>query len=652
LVYSTLLGGTNVDQGTAIAVDPAGNAYVTGFTQSGDFPALAPLQRIFGLSGASACGTGSCTDAFAIKLRSSGQLVYSTYLGGSGADAGQAIAVDVSGGAYVAGSTSSLNFPAIAGALEGNYAGSGASGNAFIAKISSPNLPGVALNPQQVNFGNQALNNTSSPSAVTLVNEGSAPLSVTDIAATGDFAQINNCGTIVPAGGGTCSIQITFTPTTAGTRTDQISITDDAAGSPQHITVTGNGTASSSGALTLTPSSVAFPSEPIGTQSPAQSVRVTNTGKASLTISNIGVTGDFTETNSTCGALPSALNVGDSCLVSVTFKPASSGKRTGTLTIQSNAAGTAQATVSLTGTGTAVFSLAANTRSSVIQIGTTSTTFVVSASAPASFGQAITLSCSSGVTCSFNPASIYAGQTSTLTISALTATSDKPVNGVPTPLNLTVTGTSGTQTANVALTIFFTDFSLSVSPPLNTVTAGKSVSYTVTVTPYNKFNGVVLLSCANVPQAATCTWSPSALQLNGTPLTATLTVNTTTQQQTRSGPAPPGGMTLRPLSGTHLREWVLWLALLSFLAAVVLDRRRTGMASSRVLTSLRVTGLSVVLGLVAAGLACNTNTFGPGITQQSTGTPTGTYSITITGALGNNNSVARTATLNLSVGPG
>jgi Beta-propeller repeat/Abnormal spindle-like microcephaly-assoc'd, ASPM-SPD-2-Hydin len=656
LVYSTLLGGTSVDQGNAITVDASGNAYVTGFTQSGDFPSLNPLQRIFGISGASACGTSTCTDAFVAEFQSSGELVYSTYLGGSGADAGQAIAVNSPGQAYVAGSTSSQNFPSIAGASQGSYAGTGGSSNVFVAKIDGADKPAVALNPQQVNFGNQALNNKSDASTVTLVNAGSAPLNIAGITASGDFAETNNCGNSVPAGGGTCTIQITFTPTTAGTRTDQITISDDAAGSPQPITVTGTGVASSAGALTLAPITLDFPSEMVGVQSPAQSVRVTNTGKASLTLSSIALTGDFAQINSTCGSLPSALNVGDSCLISVSFKPTGSGKRTGALTIQSNAAGTAQATVSLNGTGTAVFTLAANTRSSVIQIGTTSTTFAVSAWGPSSFTSAITLSCSTGVTCAFDPTSITPGQSSTLTVKGLSATSDQAVNGVPKPLNLTVTGTSGSQTANVALTIFFSDFSVSVSPPLNTLTAGQSASYTVTVTPYNNFSGVVLLGCARLPHATTCTWSPSAVQLSGAPITARVSVNTTTQQA-RSGPPPPASvlpwLSGRTLTSISFKAWAFWLLVLSLLAGGIAEcHERLGAAPVQLSASLRLAALGMMLLTAGAVIGCNTNTFGPGITQQSTGTPTGTYTLGITGTLGNNNSVTRSTTMNLSVGPG
>jgi beta-propeller repeat-containing protein len=83
LVYSTYLGGSNGDNGTAIALDSAGNAYVTGGTASTDFPTMNPIQ------GANAGGA----DAFVTKLNAAGSaLVYSTYLGGSGADYGYGIA--------------------------------------------------------------------------------------------------------------------------------------------------------------------------------------------------------------------------------------------------------------------------------------------------------------------------------------------------------------------------------------------------------------------------------------------------------------------------------------------------------------------------------------------------------------------------------
>lgn len=108
LVYSTYLGGSDADFGNGIDVDAQGNAYVTGITYSPDFPTRAPLQ--FSLQGVG--------NVFIAKLDPAGQLIYATYLGGSGEDVGFAIAADAAGNAYVTGATDSSNFPIIAGAAQ------------------------------------------------------------------------------------------------------------------------------------------------------------------------------------------------------------------------------------------------------------------------------------------------------------------------------------------------------------------------------------------------------------------------------------------------------------------------------------------------------------------------------------------------------
>ena len=158
LVYSTLLGGSGTDKATGIAVDSSGNAYITGSTQSSDFPTVDPLQTILGISGAGSCGTTLCADAFVSKLDPSGTPVYSTYLGGSGGDFGQAVAVDSSGKAHIVGSTESANFPVMEGVSQAAYLGSASASNAFVAKVDASDAPGAALTPQQINFGNQAVN--------------------------------------------------------------------------------------------------------------------------------------------------------------------------------------------------------------------------------------------------------------------------------------------------------------------------------------------------------------------------------------------------------------------------------------------------------------------------------------------------------------
>jgi hypothetical protein len=113
LVYSTYLGGSgDTDSCRGIAVDSSGNVYVTGESDSLDFPTANPLQSV---AGGGVCGNSAfhypCTDAFVAKFNSAGGLVYSTYLGGGRADYGRAIAIDQAGNAYVAGITESSDFP-------------------------------------------------------------------------------------------------------------------------------------------------------------------------------------------------------------------------------------------------------------------------------------------------------------------------------------------------------------------------------------------------------------------------------------------------------------------------------------------------------------------------------------------------------------
>jgi hypothetical protein len=109
LVYSTYLGGSDEDWSNSIALDSSGNAYVTGYTYSGDFPRVNAYQAEKGGQAAKAAIYG---DAFVTKLSSTGdRLIYSTYLGGIDLDGGNSIAIDGSGSAYVTGYTYSSDFP-------------------------------------------------------------------------------------------------------------------------------------------------------------------------------------------------------------------------------------------------------------------------------------------------------------------------------------------------------------------------------------------------------------------------------------------------------------------------------------------------------------------------------------------------------------
>ena len=131
LLYSTYLGGSNDDLGYGIAVDAAGSAYVTGNTQSTNFPTVNPLQAT----------NGGNYDAFVTKFSAAGSsLLYSTYLGGSDYDQSQGIAVDAAGNAYVTGYTGSTNFPT-ANPLQATNAGGF---DVFVMKLTT-NVPFAAF---------------------------------------------------------------------------------------------------------------------------------------------------------------------------------------------------------------------------------------------------------------------------------------------------------------------------------------------------------------------------------------------------------------------------------------------------------------------------------------------------------------------------
>jgi YD repeat-containing protein len=131
LSYSTYLGGSGSDAGSAIAVDPGDSAYVTGVTTSSNFPTT---------PGALQTGPQGGKDGFVTKFQAAvATPVYSTYLGGSGDDRGAAIAVDAQGFAWVAGMTASTNFPTTSGAAQTS---SGGGNDAFISRL---NQGGTAL---------------------------------------------------------------------------------------------------------------------------------------------------------------------------------------------------------------------------------------------------------------------------------------------------------------------------------------------------------------------------------------------------------------------------------------------------------------------------------------------------------------------------
>ena len=217
--------------------------------------------------------------------------------------------------------------------------------------IATAATAAASLSITVLSFGNESVGGTSATQAVTLTNTGNAALTVTGITVSGtnasDFGQTNTCGSSLTASA-SCAISISFKPSAAGARAAIISIADSATGSPQTISLSGTGT---SPAISVSPASLSFGNQSVNVASGVQTIALSNTGNAALTISGISISGanaaDFSQTNN-CG---SSVAAGSSCSISVIFTPVASGNRAASLAITDNATGSPQA-VNLSGTGT------------------------------------------------------------------------------------------------------------------------------------------------------------------------------------------------------------------------------------------------------------------------------------------------------------
>jgi hypothetical protein len=184
---------------------------------------------------------------------------------------------------------------------------------------------------------------------VALTNTGNAVANISSIGVSGsnssDFGQSNTCGASL-AVGANCTVNLTFAPTGGGVRTAMIVVSDNVSGPAPAINLTGIGLAP---VASLSPTSLTFNAQTVGSKSASQSVTLTNASSAALQISQISASGDYSQSNN-CGA---SLAAGAACQIAVTFAPTASGARTGTLTITDNAAGSPQS-VPLSGTGSSL----------------------------------------------------------------------------------------------------------------------------------------------------------------------------------------------------------------------------------------------------------------------------------------------------------
>jgi hypothetical protein len=370
--------------------------------------------------------------------------------------------------------------------------------------------PAVSLSPTSLAFGNQTVGTTSTARALTLTNTGSATLTITSIALTGinssDFAQTNTCGTSVSAGA-TCTISVTFRPMAAGSRTASVSITDNATGSPHSVGLTGTGV-SSAPAVSLSPTSLAFGNQTVGTTSTARAVTLTNTGSATLTITSIALTGtnsgDFAQTN-TCGT---SVGAGAKCTISVTFKPTAAGSRTASVSTTDNATGSPH-TISLAGTGVAA--------AAAVSLSPTSLAFGNQTVGTTSTARAVTLTNTGSVTLTITSIALTGTNSGDF---AQTNTCGTSVGaGAKCTITVTFKPTStGSRTASVSITDSATGSPHKVSLTGSGVAAGR----TLTMTPSPLSFGNQAVGTISGPLTLTLTNSGgTALTLLGGAITGT-----------------------------------------------------------------------------------------------------------------------------------
>jgi Abnormal spindle-like microcephaly-assoc'd, ASPM-SPD-2-Hydin/Cytochrome C oxidase, cbb3-type, subunit III len=448
--------------------------------------------------------------------------------------------------------------------------------------------PAVSLSTTNLALGSVTVGSTAT-GMVTVTNSGTAVLTVSGVTLGGtnaaDFSQTNNCASVATAA--SCTINVSFKPSATGARSASLSIAHNATGGTSSVALSGTGAAAPTAAVGLSGTSLAFGSLQVGMTSAAQTVTLTNTGTAPLTISGITLGGtnatDFMRSG-TCVA--GSVAAGASCTLSATFTPAAIGTRAASISVASNAAGSPHS-VALSGSGTAAppppAPVAAITPMSLslgsVQLGSTSAAQTVKISntgtAALNVG-AITLSgaqaaafvatgcantavaagASCNVSVTFKP-SVAGAATASLAIAHNAAGSPGAVSLSGTGTDVPPTGTPGATLSPVALS--FAAQKLNTASAAQTVTLTNSGTAALSITSWTVTGAnaadyqVSAGSCAagtSVAAGASCT-----AQVKFTPAAAGASTASLNLQSNAAGAHSVA------LSGTGVSSTNNWLAL-------------------------------------------------------------------------------------------
>ncbi len=639
--YSSYIGGSNEEIGYGVTVDGAGVAYVTGLTYSPDFPTVSPLQ------GAS----GGAGDAFVSKVntRLSGpaSLLYSTYLGGSGLDQGNGIAIDSTGNAYIAGTTASSSFVFTPNGFQTTNHGQG---DAFAAKLTPTGalsyftFLGGSLADSGVGIAVDASGNAHITGTTVSANDfplttpvfqhlyggGNADAFVTKLNPAGTVLLYSSFlgGTNTELAGG-IAVDTVGSAYVAG----QTCSLDFPLANPLQASSGGNCDAYVSkvsvlGGLAISPAGLVFPAESLGTTSGPMTVTLTNSNDiAPVTINSLSISGtnpgDFVQTN-TC---PGTLAAEAQCTVNVIFHPNAAGIRKAAVTVNDSGPGNphiitlngSTSTVSLSTSSLSFGTQQVNATSPAQTVTVTNNGTVPLAfagiTASGDFAQsnncsvALQPSSSCVITVTFKPMAAGAS-TGAVTLSD---------NGSGSPQIVLLNGTGVGQNA---------DFTIAAVSPSATISAGQSAAYNLAVTPFGGFSQPVALSCTGLPRGAACSFSPNPAMPGGSNA-STVTISTALRAM-----VVPGTRNVDPTGwDTNMFGRPLLLSVvfvLSLFCLVGLARRRGSVAF----------GSAVALLLLCS--ACS----GGSQAGVPAGTPAGSYQVTVVGTSG---SLSHTAAVTLQV---
>jgi len=185
-----------------------------------------------------------------------------------------------------------------------------------IFMLLAPNIfsQQASVLPLTLKFAPEVINlvDSGSPTqAITVSNTGTADLVINSVLGSGGYLQTNDCSTVAPHQ--SCTIEVTFKPGTIGTLNGAITITDNTRSSPEVVSLSGKGIAP----VQLSPGSLSFGTVPVGTTSQPQALTLTAAPAMTLSIDQVSVSGNFSQTNN----CPSSLQGGKSCTISVFFQP-------------------------------------------------------------------------------------------------------------------------------------------------------------------------------------------------------------------------------------------------------------------------------------------------------------------------------------------